>query len=1004
MKKSFLLYTVSGVLFCSSSNLSYAYNAIPAPQPTVNSFSAQITADNTKAKKRKRDLSTSATSPETASTSHNTPVSASSSSNTSPTTTNSRSKAVEEPGNKTETSSKNSETTETNSAPSQNPYSTGNGVTEPKMETASGGTKSRRRPTLAVTSPTTEEMSTNSPTATQSIPPRPTSEAAPIPVSSEAEKPKTGTEPTKPGDAKPATEAPPTPIPPKAEKPVAEGSLAPVKPMPEQPVPEQPKQPEQDDKKQSKIEAKNGQTVERYDVDVYDKYFAVSAEGKNSLVKIHRGTVGANFVALSASDGGAIDAAGITVTAGLTGLFNINGEISLKDSTIIVTSDYGANGIVFRNDPYFASKQRHAHSAEKQPETNQEQTLINQVKLENTKLLVENGVGISIYGLDTDANLSLKNSEIHADLLVKNTKQLGDRAHSLILTADHSDLKGRVRTLGKNKTIFDLNNGTKWLLKTNSNLENNDKDPSDYEQFGANGRSYSNLSALKLTDSMIVFAAPMDKQYQTLFVGSPPRQEEKETEDGNEPHAEAVYSAKGQAEVHLNSQWNSHSPVIKQSTDRLVIHGDVSGTTTVHVSLLENNQKMTDSSSVWGEQMLSIPVETHGISLIQVSGKANENSFQLAGGYLTMKGLPYKYVLASYAPGTSHESQNLFGQNNRNFWDFRLQNEYLDKDKKIRAVLPQVANYVVMPGALFSAGYADVNNQNTLLDDIYTTIFAAKNRKQKAIFLSSYGEKVTLSSNRDPLHYGYDADVKYSAVQGGVVLAALEGKDISTHFGLLGAYGKLSFTPKGMKDSEKTTLDKWSLTAYSGVKHSNGLYLNTLLSYGALKGNITTALIGNAAKLDGTEILNISATVGQKLATGVQGVMFEPQAQFIYQNLMFDTISDANNFEVEMNNPHQWLVRIGGRLTQTLTSAEKDDIVSLYGKLNVIKTFSDGKTIKIADTFYLDPMGAAIEGGIGFNAFLSQNIAIHGDMSYRHKLQKAGVSGTNFSGGIRYQF
>ncbi|GAA4664801.1 hypothetical protein GCM10023262_11950 [Bartonella pachyuromydis] len=835
---------------------------------------------------------------------------------------------------------------------------------------------------------------------------KPETRIPPVSTGSEKVRPvtKEPPEPTKPEGAKPETGMSPVPTSPEGVGPAVKVPPTPVQPMPQQPVPEKPEQQEQDEDKQSKVEAKDGQTIELYNADIYDRYFAVSAEGENSLVKIHGGTVSANFVALSTSDRGTIEATDISVTAGLTGLLNINGEINLKDSTVTVTSDYGANGIVFLNDPYHVPEKRHVRSAETKSDTNQEQNLVNQVILQNTKLSVENGVGMSIYGLDTDAEVFLKNSEIHADLLVKNTKTLGAGVHSLILTADHSHLEGRVRTLDENQTIFDLTNGTKWFLKANKNIENNDNDPSNYEQFGANERTYSNLSALKFTDSTIIFEEPIEGQYQTLFVGLNPLQEAKESEDDNEPNAAVVYSAKGKAEVYLNSQWNSYSPVTKQTADRLIIHGDVSGTTTIHVNLLESNPKMTDSRSVWDEQMLSLPVETHGISLIQVFGQANENSFKLAGDYLTMAGLPYKYVLMPYAPRTSHESQNLFGQNNRDFWDFRLQNDYLDKDKKIRAVLPQVANYVVMPSALFSAGYADINNQNTLLDNIYTTIFAEKHKKKNAIFLSSYGEKVTLSSSRDPLHYGYGADVNYNALQGGIVLAALEGKDISTHFGLLGTYGKLSFTPKGMKDSEKTTLDKWSLTAYSGVKHSNGLYVNALFSYGALKGNITTPLIGNAAKLDGTKILNVSATVGQKLATGMQGLMFEPQAQFIYQSLMFDVLSDANNFKVDMNNPHQWLVRIGGRLTQTLTTLEENYPVSFYGKLNVTKTFGDGGTIKIADRFYLDPMGSSIEGGVGFNAFLSQKIALHGDISYRQKLQKAGISGTNFSGGIRYQF
>ncbi|WP_208431606.1 autotransporter outer membrane beta-barrel domain-containing protein, partial [Bartonella doshiae] len=56
------------------------------------------------------------------------------------------------------------------------------------------------------------------------------------------------------------------------------------------------------------------------------------------------------------------------------------------------------------------------------------------------------------------------------------------------------------------------------------------------------------------------------------------------------------------------------------------------------------------------------------------------------------------------------------------------------------------------------------------------------------------------------------------------------------------------------------------------------------------------------------------------------------------------------------------------------------------------------------DTFSLDPTGTSLEGGVGINANLSQNFSIHADVSYRQKLQKAGISGADFSAGIRYQF
>ncbi|WP_244427631.1 autotransporter outer membrane beta-barrel domain-containing protein [Bartonella queenslandensis] len=751
------------------------------------------------------------------------------------------------------------------------------------------------------------------------------------------------------------------------------------------------------------VEAQNGKTVTLHNKKIQDRWSAVHAEGNNSKVQMNGGTVDAGFIALSVSNGGEIDAKDIMVTAETTGLANIEGTINLKDSSVHVTGNYETNGIVFRNNPYHASRKRYTGNAERNANAVQEQDIAGKVNLENTKLFVNHGVGINLYGTNTNGVVNLKNSEIHADILLENIKSESESTNTLTLVADHSSLEGRVKTSKDNRTIFDLKEETKWLLKPNKNALNNDSVSDDdnilddYRQFGLDEKSLSNLSVLRLTNSAIMFEKPVEGRYQTLFIG-PNLSRENETA----PTA-AVYSATGVTEIYVNTQWDKHSPITEQQTDRVVINGDVLGSTVVHINLQETDKKITDSPAVWGEYMASLPLGTHGVSIIQVSGQANENSFTLAGNYMTIGGKPYKYVLKGYKPGTSHESQSLLG-NNSDFWDFRLQNAYIDNDKKVRALLPQVANYLTLPNTLFSAGFADVNNQNTLLDAMQTTVFGAEDNKKNNLFFSSYGEKVTLSSNRGPLRYGYDADVNYGALQLGVVLAALESKDIRTHFGLLGTYGKLAFTPKEMQDSEKTTLDKWSLTAYSGIQHRNGLYLNALLSYGALKGNITTALVGNAAKLDGTEILNISATLGQKLATDTKGLVFEPQVQFIYQNLMFDSFSDANRLKVDMGNPHQWLIRFGGRLTKTIMAAEENKAVSFYGKMNVIRTFGDGKTIKIADTFHLDPTGSSIEGGMGVNAYLSQNIVLNGDISYRQKLQKAGVSGTNVSGGIRYRF
>ncbi|MDD9333671.1 MAG: autotransporter outer membrane beta-barrel domain-containing protein, partial [Bartonella sp.] len=450
------------------------------------------------------------------------------------------------------------------------------------------------------------------------------------------------------------------------------------------------------------------------------------------------------------------------------------------------------------------------------------------------------------------------------------------------------------------------------------------------------------------------------------------------------------------------TEWSSGLTIEDQKTDQLVINGDASGTTTIYVNSIKGNKKPKNAPipDTSGTPLIQ---NKSGISLIQVSGEANKDSFKLANGYTTLNNSPYKYILNAYAPEDSrhNHNQNMFALY-QPYWDFRLQNAYLDSQSKVKALVPQMASYLVMPNALFSAGFSDINQQNASLR---TMSLANENNKKNAFFLSSYGNTATLSSNHTALEYGYGADLRYNALQIGVALGALENQNTTTNFGLLGTYGRVSFTPKDIEGADKSTLDKWSISAFGSIQHQNGLYLDTLLSYGLVKGYIKVANIGNIAKLSDANTLSASATIGQQFSTGVEGLVFEPQAQLAYQRLMFDSISDSDNLEIDMNNPNQWLVRIGGRLTKTVTAAESGRVISLYGKLNMIKAFGDGETIQVSgDNFHLDPMGASVESGIGINAQLNKKIGLHGDISHQHKLQKAGVSATSFSGGIRYRF
>ncbi|EJF75626.1 autotransporter outer membrane beta-barrel domain-containing protein [Bartonella alsatica] len=605
-----------------------------------------------------------------------------------------------------------------------------------------------------------------------------------------------------------------------------------------------------------------------------------------------------------------------------------------------------------------------------------------QINLINVVVNAE-GNGLKVQG--NQSKIILKDSKVFSDLLLVSAVDTKSPGISFV-TAENSVLEGSAKILANdsdkiNQTSLSLINGTTWLLKISTQEKDNAGNLLDITK-----RSHSEVSVLNLDNSSIIFDSPTEAHYQTLHIGA------------GKPDTAAVYNATRNAKIYFNTEWNNGTTIKNQKTDRLLIHGDVLGTTTVYF------QNRLEKEIVQAEN--SGPLNTLGISLIQVSGKANKNSFKLKNGYIAIKGLPYKYTLTAYGSeadyGQANANQNLLGSGN-NFWDFRLQNAFLDPNLRVKAVLPQVPSYFVMPNALFYTGLIDIVKQNTLLANMRTSIF--RKEKKNSFFLYTYGSTGTLFSERAPRKYGYSgANFGYTALQGGATLAELEEHNITTHFGLVGTYGQLSFTPKDMKDAGKSILDKWSLTAYNSMQHKNGFYFDTLLSYEILKGDITNAIIGKTAKLKNAKMLSISTTVGKQFVTIIQGVTFEPQAQIAYQHLMFDTLADADGFKVDMNNPHQWMIRVGGRATKTFSITENSRSISFYGKVNMIKTMGDNEAIYIDKDYPLDPMGSFLEGGVGISAKLSQNVSLHGDISYQQKLQKTGITGTNFSGGIRYQF
>ncbi|MBB4076804.1 outer membrane autotransporter protein [Bartonella fuyuanensis] len=325
-------------------------------------------------------------------------------------------------------------------------------------------------------------------------------------------------------------------------------------------------------------------------------------------------------------------------------------------------------------------------------------------------------------------------------------------------------------------------------------------------------------------------------------------------------------------------------------------------------------------------------------------------------------------------------------------------------EQSVRSVVPQVPTYLLLPNSLLHAGLVDISNQNKQLEIMRTNLKGMfEIRENPASFLRGYGGNYRYASDLSALEYGYGGDLGYYAIEAGVLLQRIENVDSVISFGVMGSYGKLSLQPLNVEQSQKSTFYKWATTVYGSMQYDAGFYVDGLLSYGLFKGDVLTLARGKTATLKGNP-LSISLMSGQTIATGYEGVVFDPQAQIVYQNLQFKEARDIDNFNIEMDKLGQWVVRIGGRLTKTLAASEKDRDVSYYGKVHFSHDFSKERSVRFKDSFQLGTFGSSLETGLGLNARLSQNFALHGDFVYQHKLSKGGFSGISFSGGLRYRF
>ncbi|WP_345096995.1 autotransporter outer membrane beta-barrel domain-containing protein, partial [Bartonella acomydis] len=308
------------------------------------------------------------------------------------------------------------------------------------------------------------------------------------------------------------------------------------------------------------------------------------------------------------------------------------------------------------------------------------------------KTVFEVAKSVAIYGNNSAGHVSLENkTTLSGDLLLR-----AENNSNIVLSLDNSIIVGGSSIEKSSYVNLDLANRSEWILKRG-----------EHKNWVASNSECmdSCVSSIRLVNSVIEFVSPESGSlYQTLRIG-----------DGSGK----VYAAQRDASISLNARLNPHDSSNEQVTDRLLIHGDIEGKTRIHVRGVSGEVSKSKDH----------PKVAHSVSIIQVYGKAEKDSFQLDGNYVVLANSPYKYTLRAYGPEVTSKQEHVqqkFMKDGGEFWNFRLENQYVKanipalgfagSERFVRSVVPQVPTYLLLPNSIFHAGLMDISNQNKQLE------------------------------------------------------------------------------------------------------------------------------------------------------------------------------------------------------------------------------------------------------------------------------------------------
>ncbi|MDQ0009597.1 outer membrane autotransporter protein [Luteibacter jiangsuensis] len=456
----------------------------------------------------------------------------------------------------------------------------------------------------------------------------------------------------------------------------------------------------------------------------------------------------------------------------------------------------------------------------------------------------------------------------------------------------------------------------------------------------------------------------------------------------------------GASGIVLGTRLDAGGSLRRQATDRLLISGNASGSTVVHVTHAGGKGAATA-----GRDGSNGPDD--GISLVQVGGGASAGSFQLAGDHVVVG--PWSYALQAYEPGQSDARQRLVDGEGGGFWDFRLQSRKVEGPAQGRegrsrstapamrpALAPQAPAYLVLNQALFGYGAVALDALRPHERDI---------ARDPALRVRTFGGDVAYRSTLPFTSYGVDYRRHDRGVQvAGDFLVHAAG-DTTWRVGVAASLGGSLVSPRIVDGRSEARVGARGVAVHAQLATEDGWQV-------AASYAMTHYRIGVRTPTRGEVLGRLRANGNDNaLSAGYRWqvtdrLTIEPGSSLLWQRLRFSRAVDGDGLDVLGGTPRRVMLQSGARASLML--APKGGVLyawTPYLELrHAVVRPSHGSTGLSGERFPMERATRAAELSVGAAFHLWSRMTAHIDAVRRVRIGQGGEAGLTARAGLALTF